>query len=246
MTKIASTPKFFENAREQSASLFLILLLCADFAFIGFHTIEVLVPNLNNPLLSLEKDSGYPELYQYIKWFWIIILFIFISTKRRTVNYYVWGIFFTYLLLDDALEIHENVGSLIARNLNFTPPFGLRLQDIGELAVAGTVGVVLCFFVLLAYLYGSKSFKKMSYDILLLILALAFFGVIIDTVHVISYLSNRIGWKVSAILAVIEDGGEMFVASFILWYVFWTYIRDEKSNLYLCDIGYQALSKRST
>jgi len=246
MNKKTMTSEFIKNIHEQSASLFLILLLCADLAFIALHTIEFIAPSLNNPLLSLERDHGFPEVYQYIKWFWIIVLLVFISTTRRSINYSAWGLFFTYLLLDDALEIHERVGILIAENLTLTPPLGLRLQDLGELAVAGTAGVVLLLLVLLAYLYGSQAFKKMSLDMLLLILALAFFGVIVDMVHVIAHLSIQIGWKVSAVLAVIEDGGEMFVASLILWYVFLLCMRDENATSFLFDFVHEVLTKRST
>ncbi len=241
-TKIS---EFIKDIHEPSSSLILILLLCTDLIFIALHTIVFQTPSLNNPLLSLENDQGFPEVYQYIKWFWIIIMLVFISTKRRSVNYSTWGLLFTYLLLDDALEIHENVGILIAGYLTFTPPLGLRLQDFGELIVTGTAGVVLLLFVLLAYLYGSQAFKKISLDMLLLIIALAFFGVIVDTVHVITYMSTQIGWKVSAVLAVIEDGGEMFVASLIVWYVFLLYIRDENATSYLFDLVKEVRTKRS-
>ena len=246
MNKKTTTHEFIKNVHDQGASLFLMLLLCADLAFIALHTIEVLTTFLNNPLLSLERDLGFAEVYQYIKWFWVIILLIFISITTKSINYSAWVIFFTYLLLDDALEIHEGIGELIAGHLTLTPPLGLRLQDLGELAVTGTAGVVLLFLVLLAYLYGSKAFKKMSLDLLLLIFALAFFGVIVDMVHVITYLSVQIGWKVSAVLAVIEDGGEMFVASLILWYIFLLSMRDENSTSYLFDFGREILTKRST
>ena len=123
MIKKATISEFLKNIHEQSASLLLALLIFTDLVFIGLHTIQFIVPSLNYPLLSLETDQGFPEVYQYIKWFWIIILLVLISTQRRSVTYSAWGLFFAYLLLDDALEIHENVGTLIAANLSLTPPF---------------------------------------------------------------------------------------------------------------------------
>lgn len=242
--KIKTTiSEFIKSMHEQSATLFLILLLSTDLAFIVLHTIDFLDPSLNNPLLSLEKDQGFPEVFQYIKWFWIIVLLVIISMKRRSVNYIAWGLFFTFLLLDDILEIHEEFGILLAENYTLTLPLGLRLRDIGELIIAGTAGVVLLFIVLLAYRYGSQAFKKMSLDMLLLFLALAFFGVIIDTLHVIAYF--KIGWKVSAVLAVIEDGGEMFVASLLLWYIYLLSIRNKNETAYLFDLVKKVLSKRT-
>lgn len=243
-SKIAS--EYIENFNEQSALFFFMLLLCADFVFIAFHSFEFLAPFLNNPLLSLEQDHGYPEVYQYIKWLWIILLLIFTSVKRRSVYFSVWILVFIYLLLDDSLKIHENVGALMEGRLTLAPPLGLRLQDIGELAVTGTIGVVLLLFILWAYRHGPQTFKKMSLDMFVLILALAFFGVVIDMLHVITYLSDQIGWKVSAILAVIEDGGEMIVASLILYYVFLISLRDKNPTFSIFDFTHAVLAKRST
>jgi hypothetical protein len=226
-------------------SYFLLLLIVVDLIFIALHTISFL-SHWNNPLLSLETDQGFPEVYQYIKWFCIIILLFLISAKKRSMRYNSWAIFFTYLLLDDALEIHERVGSLIAEYLFFAPPFGLRLQDLGELSVAITSGLTLLLIVSLTCWGGSQGFKKMSIDMLLLIFALAFFGVFVDMVHVITSLSDQIGWKVSAILAVIEDGGEMFIASLILWYIFMLFMRNESTTYYLSDFAYEFITKRST
>lgn len=220
-----------------------MLLLCTDLAFIALHTINLLAPSLNNQLLSLERNHGFPEVYQYIKWFWIIVLLVFISTTRRSINYCAWGLFFTYLLLDDALEIHESVGTLITEHLTLIPSFGIRPQDIGELIVSGTAGVFLLLIVLWAYLRGSQAFKNMSLDMLFLILTLVFFGVFVDMVHVAADLSIHIGWKGSAVLAVIEDGGEMFVASLILWYVFLLCMRDENVTSYLFDFVRNTLRK---
>lgn len=226
---------------ELSASLFLILLLCADLAFIALHSIDTLTPFLNNSFYSLGRDSGYPEIYQFLKWFWIIILVAYVSILRRSFSYIAWGLVFTYFLCDDALSIHEGVGKHIAENLTLTPPLGLRLQDLGELAVSATAGMILLSLLIWAYRMGSQAFKKMSQDMSLLILALVFFGVIVDMAHI----SIELGWKVDFILGVIEDGGEMLVASLILWYVFLLSVRDENATSYLCDFV-RAVLRRST
>jgi len=240
MNKSRMISEYLKKNHEQSATLFLILLVCTDLAFIALHTIDFLVHSLNNPLLSLEKDQGFPEVYQYIKWFWIIILLVSISIKTRSINYIAWGLFFTFLLFDDMLEIHEGFGIILAENLSLTLPFGLRVRDLGEFMIAGTAGIVLLLIVFWAYRYGSQVFKNMSLDMLLLFLALAFFGVIVDMLHVIAYF--QIGWKVSAVLAVIEDGGEMFVASIIAWYVFLFSIRGE-NYYYLIDFIHKIRTK---
>ena len=50
------------------------------------------------------------------------------------------------------------------------------------------------------YLNGSQAFKKMSQDILLLILTLVFFGVGVDMAH----MAIKLGWEVKLILGVID------------------------------------------
>jgi hypothetical protein len=246
MNKRKLTSDFIENYNEQSALFFFMLLLCADFLFIAFHSLAVLTPSFNNPLMSLEQDHGYPEVYQYIKWLWIILLLIFASVKRRSMYFSAWVFVYIYLLLDDSLEIHERVGALFEGSLSLVPPLGLRLQDIGELAVTGTAGLILLFFISLAYWHGPQTFKKMSIDMLLMIFALAFFGVFVDMLHVITYMADQISWKVSAVLAVIEDGGEMIVASLILFYVFLISLRNEKPTFSFFDFTHAVLTKRST
>ena len=246
MNKRKLASEFIENFNEQSALFFFMLLLCADFSFIAFHSLAYLTPISNNPLMSLEQDHGYPEVFQYIKWLWIILLLIFTSIKRRSLHFSAWVIVFIYLLLDDSLEIHERAGTLMEGNFSFIPPLGLRLQDIGELAVAATAGLILFLFISWVYRHGPQTFKKMSIDMLLLIFTLAFFGVVVDMLHVIAYLSDQIGWKVSAVLAVIEDGGEMIAASLILFYVFLISLRDEKPTFSFFDFTHAVLTRRSS
>jgi len=228
---------------ERSASLFLMLLLCADLAFIALYSIDTLTPFLtDNPLYELGRDRGYPELFQYLKWLWIIILLIYVSASSRSLRYIAWGLVFTYFLCDDAFSIHEKIGKHLAENLTLTPPFGLRLRDLGELAVSAAAGVILSSVVIWTYVPGSQSFKKFSQDMLLLILVLAFFGVVVDMVDI----AIEWGWTVEVILSVIEDGGEMLVASLIAWYVFLQSVRDEDTGSYLRDLVRLVLTRRSS
>ena len=195
---------------------FLFLILLVDFAFIVLHFINFYTPYLNDILFDLGVDRGYSEIYQYIKWLLIIILLINLSKIRRSLSYAAWGLFFSYFLLDDSLAIHERVGAYFAQNFNFIPPFGLRLQDIGELAITATVGIFLLTLLVLVYLNGQQAFKKFSQDLAILILVLVLFGVGVDMAHIMI----KLGQQVDFILGAIEDGGEMLAASLILWYVY--------------------------
>lgn len=242
MHKKTLASEYIRNINEHSALLFLILLLCADLAFIVLHSIHILTPFLSNSFFSIKKDRSYPEMYQYLKWFWIIIILVYLSILRRSFSYISWALVFTYFLCDDALEIHERVGEYIAGDITLAPPLGLRLQDLGELVVSSTAGMILLFAVIWSYLRGSQTFKKMSRDMLLLILVLAFFGVVVDMANI----SIKLGSTVDFILGVIEDGGEMLTASLILWYVFLLSVRNANAISYLGDFMRVALTRRST
>lgn len=198
---------------EQVGLLFL-LLLGADLCFILIHTINSLTPIWNNPLLNIEKDAGYSEIYQYLKYFWACLLFLVIASKTRTVPPTAWAFVFLVLLADDALGLHEHIGALIASNLHFTPPWGLRTQDIGEVIYALIAALVLCIPLGLAYLKGSSRFRRSSHHLLQLVLLLACFGVLVDLLHMLA----QSGWRLQFVLAVMEDGGEMVAVSALLTY----------------------------
>ncbi len=229
-----------EKFHVQTVTLMLILLLCTDFVFFVLHAMNKMF-YWDDSMLSLGTDRGYSEIYQYIKWFWIIFLLVYLSIKRKKLSYSVWGLFFTYLFLDDALQIHEIAGAFIARNFQESSIAGLRIQDIGELIVTGSAGLSLLSLVLLTYIFGSKSFKKFSHDMLLLIAVLVFCGVIVDVIHT----SIQMGKVIRGLLGFIEDGGEMVIVSFICWYVLLQCVLKENDKSNLIDFIYVNLIKRS-
>ncbi|MGC9471431.1 MAG: hypothetical protein ACP5D1_07795 [Bacteroidales bacterium] len=201
---------------EQGATLLLVLLLSADMMFIAVHTAYRLAPLFDNPLHSLDREMGYPELFQYIKWLWVVILLLYMMVSNRSLRYAAWGLLFAFLLADDVFMLHEVWGSRLAPLLTGIFITGLRKQDIGELLVLAMVILALLIPVWLACRNGSASFRRMSADLFLLLLILFFFGVILDPVHAVL----RSNPAAEFILGVAEDGGEMVAASFIVWYVF--------------------------
>lgn len=207
------------------------MLFCTDLVFFIIHINTVFSPDPKNTLLLVDSDESFPEMYQYIKWFWIIILLATLTLQRKSINYIGWLLVFSYILFDDALQIHENFGNRIAAHIDFIPPFGLRPQDIGELAVTATAGLGIFPLLLFAYYRGSAAFRRMSHDLLLLIIALFFFGVVIDMLHI----AIHPGKLLNQFLAFFEDGGEMLVATATVWYVFLLCVRKELSTDYLTD-----------
>ena len=240
MHKLMTAREYMRGFHDRGASAFLVLLVLGDLAFILLHFVNELTPTSRN-LLSIAKDRSYAELYQYVKFLWIITLLAKIARDRKTVHYVTWVLVFTYFLFDDALKIHELGGDFIAEKLDFTPPLGLRLEDIGELVVSATAGVGLLALVMWTYKSGSVVFRKISQDIALLILLMVIAGVVVDMLH----SASKVGGAVGFALGVIEDGGEMLAASLILWRIFLSNVRGDIADSYLSDGVRTALTKRS-
>jgi hypothetical protein len=197
----------------------LVLLLCADMAFLLLHLWNALSP-VPNVLFSLRTDGGYSEVFQYIKEYWIAIVLFVVGWRTPAGIYGIWALLFTYLLCDDALMIHETGGRVAARYWNYLPALGLRAQDFGELTVSAVVGSA--FLVSIAYSYrrGTHTARDVSKDLALLLGLLVFFGIFVDMVQIAATALPVEGLTIPVKgLAVIEDSGEMITMSLIVGYV---------------------------
>jgi hypothetical protein len=201
---------------KSNATILLSALLIGDIAFILLHVVLTITNQIANyPLCSLAKDGGYAEYFQYVKEFTIMVLLLVIYAKTKAVGFIAWAGLFLYLLCDDALQFHETLGKLVATNMDFGRHLGIRAEDFGELAVSVVVGSALLAMIGLFYLRGSVPFRRASRHITLLLVGLASLGVLLDTLHFI----YEVNWKFSMVMVSLEDGGEMIIMSFIVWYV---------------------------
>ncbi|MCB1685063.1 MAG: hypothetical protein R3E82_06305 [Pseudomonadales bacterium] len=195
----------------------LFLLLSVDAAFIGIHILHVWSPWLTSQAFSIETDRGIAEIYQYIKLFWLSLCLILIYLQTRLRVFIGWAVLFAFLLLDDAMQIHERAGFWLGATLNLPEFAGLRPDDCGELLFAALIGCLTLGLAAHALWRGRPSARQASRDLLCLVGLLACFGVGADLLHVIAHF--RIP-AISAPLALIEDGGEMIVISAMTGYVF--------------------------
>lgn len=211
------------SERRSQCGIFLLLLLSADLAFIVVHFIRDLPPFLSHELFSLETDRGYSEIFQYVKLWWIVVLFAALWWRGRDRLYLGWMLLFAYLLGDDALGFHERGGHAVAELWSLQGALGLRGQDFGELAVSGTVGLVFLLIIFHMYLRSTPEGKTATRRLTFYVGVLAFFGVFIDMVHIM--VGGDFGRE---FVAALEDGGEMFAVSIICWYVL--YLMERRGN----------------
>lgn len=203
---------------EDRLSLLLMLLISSDLLFILLYALSRIYRFTDMTPFRLDIEGSHPEFYQYIKLTWIVILLIYLIVITRYKGYIPWMLVFLYFLADDALQFHERSGRFLGEHLIFEPPFGLLAKDVGELLAFALFGIPLLALLIWTYYRGSPIFKRISKDLLLLVVIFAFFVVIFDLAHAI--LEPELGRTVNRIMTLIEDGGEMLVVSIITWYVF--------------------------
>lgn len=201
---------------ENPSTLFLVMLISMDTAFILFHLVvyHYDLPGIgpsNRPYL-LWGEKSLPGTFNYIKEFWIALLCFLLALKNRSFLYFGWALFFLNLMIDDCFQGHEKIGAVFTKVLSFQPMFGLRAQDFGELFYwALFFGF---YFLLIGSLYHfckKPKVRLVSQYMLLLVFALSFFGVFIDMINIVIPLK---------LLVTIEEAGEMIVISIMAWFVF--------------------------
>jgi hypothetical protein len=191
------------------------LFLATDIGFILLHLVYVYTDLTSNQIFSLDTDRGFSEIFQYIKEYWIALLLGFFAIKTRSFSYLSWSLLFFYLLLDDAAEIHERLGLWLSIQFAFTDMFNLRAVDFGELLVSGSVGLFFLISIAATYYFGDRSSREVSKYLTMLLFALAFFGVVVDMLHIAFEFSFLEPWFIIA-----EDGGELVVMSLIACLIF--------------------------
>lgn len=192
------------------------LFLAADMGFMILHLVYSYSGLTGNYNFSLGSDRGYSEVFQYIKEYWIALLLGSLAVRKRSFLYLSWSLLFFYLMLDDFIEIHERVGAFIGVRLAFTSVFSLRAEDLGELIVSASVGSFFLLCIAISYRFGDRASRKASRNLLIMLLALAGFGIVVDMLHII--LESPL---LEPLLTLVEDGGELVVMSLIATFAFW-------------------------
>lgn len=201
-----------------SATLLLLgLLLSVDALFVVLHVAHAWSPWLNGAHYRLDTDRGLAEVFQYIKFLWLLGCLAFAFAQTRRGVYGAWMLLFAVLLLDDVTQLHETVGLRLAAALGLVGAFGLRPEDFGELFFAAGLGALAVALVLATVRAGAREARQLSADMLVLLCALAFFGVFVDAAHTIAFFEAP---RLVVALTVLEDGGEMLVVSVLTAYAF--------------------------
>ena len=202
------------------STLLLVSLLLIDTILITLHFFHRLAfhhviysPFLSNTIFSMSEEAKLPDLFQYLKQFAIVLLLLYTAIKKDKI-YWAWTAIFAYLMLDDELQFHENIGfafGYIAPHIGNIDPSEF-IQEIFLVFLS-----VVLFAAALFIIWRAKGEARIaSIHLTILLAAAAFFGVFVDIIQ--SIVGEH--YIFSGIIKIVEDGGEMLIISVIVWYVY--------------------------
>ena len=204
---------------KNSNSRWLYLLLGIDITLLILHVASVF--GYVGLSFSVARSFGYGELFQYAKFTLLALTLGYMARHWRSNLLACWSAVFFFLLIDDSLEIHEQGGIALTQAIGSLPGIGPEmLVNMAEAAVLCSIGGLLILPVLYFHFRRNKQSitRLISQDILLLMIAMAFFSVVIDFVH--SFAPPKT-WLRGA-FTLLEEGGEMMILSLTAWYTIHT------------------------
>lgn len=191
-----------EKSVKRSGALRLLMILVAiDLLFLVIHASHVRFDVPGSGLWLISRDRGFPEIFQYLKAAGAAAVLVRCFTENRSPVCLAWSVIFTYLLLDDALEVHETAGEALADSLALSSPFGIEGRDFGQVLVSAAAGFVVLTLVVWSGRKDRATAAELSLPLMLALGALAFFGIVADVIDAIDFFG------------LVEDGGEMIAMS---------------------------------
>lgn len=175
--------------------------------------------------LKIKPVWGLPSLVIYAKWLLIALCLTQAWRANGEPILLSLAFIFAFLLIDDSLELHEQLGTLVKDGFGYAPAFGLRGDDLGELTIWAIWGSASLVVFALGYWHSSTAGRRIGHGFILGIAGLATFGIVVDMLSVLTHdvgkgLLNQI---VRYLLTNLEDGGELVVASLLLAFAFTTW-----------------------
>ena len=191
---------------------FLIALFALDVLLIAAHTISgALLPKIP-PLLNIAFDYSLGEFFNYLKWLGIVVFLVAAFLSRKVTLFLPFALVFLVMFLDDALMLHERGGEFFASSVGLQAFGGLRAQDYGELIVWGGLAALLLPALGVGILRSAPEDRAHAIILFGLIALFAVFGGALDVLH---FLVANLPYGIQ-VFDLMEDGGEMMVASVIL------------------------------
>ncbi len=208
--------KAFHERQRHDAHVLLMVMLAIDVALILAHAFQARLPFLRPGLFDIDAQFSLSSLMIFAQFAAMVLFLSEIKYNRRDRAFDFWKYLFLYILADDIFEISEHAGEILGELFSFETLFGLTPADYGKFAFAIGGGLAVSAF--LGYLLrrSSREFVTVSFAIFVMLSCFAFFAVVFDIIHAIFDKDPRMGFA----FAILEEGGEMIVLSFLTAYLF--------------------------
>ena len=204
-----------------SFTAILLLLLTVDFAFMLLDAVAFfaekasLISDIPTEL-KITVDGALPEMLGYVKWSIIIVSLVWLAVRDRWSVPFRWARVFLMVLIDDSMQEHEAIGTMIAGSLPLPASLQSQSQDIAEVMVFGAMGLIAVLLTATLFARNGPVARALSIRFMLIIVFLAFFGVALDFLHQSIRLFTEGTFAAEflpQVFALLEDGGEMVMAS---------------------------------
>lgn len=188
------------------------ILLGFDLCILLLYAGDFFLKGLSSPLFLI-GDWSVGEIFNYCKELLLFILSLWLVKATKQPLFVAWSLVFIYLLVDDALGLHELFGFLFHHLVPTASVAGLDSRNIGEFLFFVLAGSVLLTFLWQAHRYSQAPSRTFTWSLLPWLALLVFCGVFIDAVHIL-FMENSTS---DFIFTLLEDGGEMVVLSIMVW-----------------------------
>lgn len=187
--------------RSSPGVLILGLLLVTDLAFtLGSFSYDLGL--LKDERLSLGAERGLPETWGYVQFLWSLLALGVLFRRRRDALYVALGLVVAYLLVDDGLTVHEEVGQWLADAGRTSVVLGVDANHVGEVLFSLGSAVVLLGGVAVAWRWASRPARRIAIGTLACVAAMAFAGIGVD------FLQSMVA-RGNPLFVLLEDGGEL-------------------------------------
>ena len=198
---------------------FAVFLILVDFFFImaqGLGVPKHAVPLLGfyapDPMMALDREGGWPEVFGYVKELFIVGGFAVLFRRRRSPILLGFSITYVLIFLDDAFQLHERGGAALVDALDLQSVGLVNAEQIGELLVWCGLGGIVTLALGLGTWLSTAAERRRALPFAACLVSLMVFAIGLDVVH--SAIGDLLGGgKIVGFFGILEDGGELVVLS---------------------------------